>query len=72
MCPDCGEPLPRLKVTYPKCSSPHITIAKKGFDVGQAAVGGVLVGTVGIAAGMIGAKDSEFVCLGCKYRWKLQ
>lgn len=71
VCPDCGEPLPGLRIKCPKCSSSHINISKKGFDVGQAAAGGILVGTVGLAAGMIGSKDCEFVCLGCNHRWGL-
>ena len=71
VCPECGETLPGLRIQCPKCSSQHITISKKGFHVGQAAAGGIALGPVGLAAGMIGSKDYEFVCLGCNHKWGL-
>lgn len=71
VCPECGETLPGLRIQCPKCSSQHITISKKGFHVGQAAAGGIVLGLVGLAAGMIGSKDYEFVCLGCNHKWGL-
>jgi len=70
-CPNCGEALPGLRIQCPKCSSQHITISKKGFHVGQAAAGGIVLGLVGLAAGMIGSKDYEFACLGCNHKWGL-
>ena len=72
VCPKCGVALPGLRIKCPKCSSTNITVAKKGFNVGQAAAGGIAVGTVGLAAGMIGGKDSEYVCLGCGFKWPLR
>ena len=71
VCPSCGVTLPGLRVTCPKCKSSNITVAKKGFSVGQAAAGGIAVGTVGLAAGMIGSGDAQFVCLACNYKWKV-
>lgn len=71
VCPKCGVTLPGLRIKCPKCSSTNITIAKKGFDVGQAAAGGIAVGTVGLAAGMIGSGDLQFACLSCQHRWKV-
>jgi hypothetical protein len=71
VCPKCGVTLPGLRIKCPKCSSSNITVAKKGFNVGQAAAGGIAVGTVGLAAGMIGSGDLQFVCLACNHRWKV-
>lgn len=71
VCPSCGVTLPGLRVTCPKCGSSNITVAKKGFSVGQAAAGGIAVGAVGLAAGMIGSGDAQFVCLACNYKWKV-
>jgi len=71
VCQKCGVTLPGLPISCPKCSSKNITIAKKGFSVGQAAAGGIAVGTAGLAAGMIGSGDAQFVCLACNHRWQI-
>jgi len=70
VCSKCGVTLPGLRIGCPKCGSESISVGKKGFSVGQAAVGGIAVGTVGLAAGMIGSKDAEFACLACNHKWK--
>lgn len=70
VCSKCGVTLPGLRIGCPKCGSESISVGKKGFSVGQAAVGGIAVGPVGLAAGMIGSKDTELVCLSCNNRWK--
>ncbi|AFQ43684.1 TerD family protein [Desulfosporosinus meridiei] len=56
-------------MTCPRCHSPQVTAGKKGFGLGKAAIGGVLLGPVGLLAGFIGSKNMEFVCLSCKERW---
>lgn len=53
----------------PTCHSTQVTAGKKGFGVGKALLGGVMLGPVGILAGFIGSKNMEFVCLSCKTRW---
>ncbi|MDP4159921.1 MAG: TerD family protein [Bacillota bacterium] len=53
----------------PRCHSNQVTAGKKGFGLGKALVGGVLLGPVGILAGFIGSKNMEFACLSCKERW---
>jgi len=53
----------------PRCHSNQVTAGKKGFGLGKAAIGGVLLGPVGLLAGFIGSKNMEFVCLSCKERW---
>jgi Uncharacterized proteins involved in stress response, homologs of TerZ and putative cAMP-binding protein CABP1 len=53
----------------PRCHSNQVTAGKKGFGLGKALVGGVLLGPVGILAGFIGSKNMEFACLSCHERW---
>lgn len=38
-----------------------------GFSVGKAAVGGVLLGPVGLVAGALGKKKVTLVCDNCGY-----
>ena len=40
---------------------------KGGFSVGKAAVGGVLLGPVGLVAGALGKKKLTLVCDHCGY-----
>jgi len=56
-------------MSCPRCHSTQVTAGKKGFGIGKALVGGVLLGPVGILAGFIGSKNMEFACLSCKERW---
>ncbi len=70
VCSRCGVTLPGLRIACPKCTSESVSVGKKGFSVGQAAAGGIAAGPVGLAAGMIGSKDTEFVCLSCNHKWK--
>ena len=53
----------------PRCNSTQVTAGKKGFGIGKAAIGGILLGPVGLLAGFIGSKNMEFACLTCKERW---
>lgn len=69
-CGKCGVTLPGLRISCPKCGANSISVGKKGFSVGQAVAGGVAVGTVGLAAGMIGSGNAQFVCLACNHKWK--
>jgi tellurium resistance protein TerD len=61
--------LPDQGMVCPRCHSTQVTAGKKGFGLGKALVGGVLLGPVGILAGFIGSKNMEFACLSCKERW---
>lgn len=56
-------------ITCPRCHSSQVTAGKKGFGIGKAAIGGVLLGPVGLLAGFIGSKNMEFACLNCRERW---
>lgn len=53
------------KVQCPKCKSTNITADKKGYSLGKGVVGGVLLGPLGLLAGMHGKNKIELICLNC-------
>jgi len=53
-----------------KCGSTSLSANKKGFGIGKAVVGGVLLGPVGLIAGNINAKKVKVTCLKCGYQFK--
>ncbi|WP_404989294.1 TM2 domain-containing protein [Clostridium culturomicium] len=58
-------------VCCPKCGSSHLTANKKGFSLGKALVGGlVLVPVAGVATGMIGKNKIIITCLNCGKQFK--
>ena len=56
-------------VRCPNCSSAQVMATKKGFGTGNAAIGAVLLGPVGLAGGMIGANKIALSCLKCGHQW---
>ena len=48
-------------------ASEYTDTAKKGFSVGKAAVGGVLLGPVGLIGGALGKKKSSYYCGKCGF-----
>ena len=69
-CPHCGENAPGLHIKCPKCNSMNISSGQKGFGLGKAAIGGILLGPVGLLGGMFGRKTIELVCQSCGHKWK--
>ena len=61
-CPHCGENAPGLCGKCPKCGSMNISFGQKGFSLGKAAAGALLIGGVGLLGGMLGRKKQEFFC----------
>ena len=57
------------KVKCPKCGSEQVTGGSKGFGLGKAVAGGILLGPVGLLGGMIGRKKVMVSCLNCGKRW---
>lgn len=65
------NPSSRGDITCPRCNSDYITSGKKGFGIGKAAIGGLVLGPVGLLGGFIGANKMEFRCQSCQYKWSL-
>lgn len=57
-------------IKCPKCGSTQITAGNKGFGLGKAAVGGALLGPVGLLGGLIGSKKVMVTCLNCGKQWQ--
>ena len=57
------------EIQCPKCGSVQITAMKQGFGLGKAALGGALLGPVGLLGGMIGSGKVNVVCLKCGHKW---
>ncbi len=56
-------------IKCPKCQSTQITPKKKGFSLGKAAAGGVLLGPVGLLGGVFGSNKIDIVCMNCGHSW---
>lgn len=64
------HPETETQIRCPKCDSAQISAGKKGFGVGKAAAGVVLLGPLGLAGGMIGSGQVQLSCLNCGYQWE--
>lgn len=56
-CPMCGE----------RINWKLVDVSKKGFSVGKAAVGAVLLGPVGLVGGALGKKKQCYYCGNCGF-----
>lgn len=54
----------------PKCGSTNLVGDKKGFGLGKALVGGVLLGGVGLLGGFVGSKKVTVTCMQCGHAWE--
>ena len=52
-----------------RCQSTNVTTGKKGFGLGKAAVGGLILGPVGLLGGFIGKGKINFTCNSCGNKW---
>lgn len=57
-CPMCGE-----KARWKK-----VDTGKKGFSVGKAAFGGILLGPVGLLGGALGKSTVTYCCGSCGFQ----
>ena len=57
-CPNCGS-------SYPKWRK--IDNYKEGFSLGKAAVGGALLGPIGLLGGALGKNKKVYMCSKCGY-----
>lgn len=58
------------QIKCPKCNSANISANKKGFGVGKAAAGAVLLGPVGLLGGFMGSDKVIITCLNCGHSWE--
>jgi len=58
------------EVKCPSCGSTQISAGNKGFGLGKAAAGGILLGPVGLLGGLVGSKKVMVTCLNCGKQWK--
>lgn len=54
---------PQGDLTCPRCRSGRVTAGKKGFGIGKAVVGSILLGPIGLLGGFLGSNNVEFLCL---------
>lgn len=57
-CPMCGERIKWILVDE----------SKKGFSVGKAAVGGLVLGPIGLVGGALGKKKVVYCCGTCGFQ----
>jgi len=56
-------------IICPRCHSTNVRTGKKGFGLGKAAVGGLILGPVGLLGGFIGQNQLKFTCNHCGNTW---
>lgn len=60
----------KSEIRCPKCGSNQFVAGNKGFGLGKAAVGGLLLGPVGLLGGFVGSGQVMLNCLRCGNRWQ--
>jgi len=58
------------EIKCPRCGSTQLTANKKGFGLGNAVVGGALVGGLGLLGGFFGSRKVKITCLACGKEFK--
>jgi hypothetical protein len=59
-----------LAVRCPNCGSDQVSGGNKGFGLGKAAGGYLLMGPLGLFGGLVGSKKVVVSCLSCGHRWE--
>ncbi|QED46552.1 TerD family protein [Cytobacillus dafuensis] len=52
-----------------RCGSSNVRTGQKGFGLGKAAIGGLILGPVGLLGGFIGKNQLKFNCNNCQNTW---
>ncbi|NRK74274.1 tellurium resistance protein TerD, partial [Salmonella enterica subsp. enterica serovar Typhi] len=52
-----------------RCHSTNVRTGEKGFGIGKAAIGGLILGPVGLLGGFIGKGQLKISCNSCGYNW---
>lgn len=58
-----------IGISCPECGSQNIQTDEKGFDVGEAIVGKILLGPIGILLGAMESDETVYKCRACGYEW---
>ncbi|MCM3764258.1 TerD family protein [Neobacillus niacini] len=56
-------------IICPRCHSTNVRTGKKGFGLGKAAVGGLILGPIGLLGGFIGQNQLKLTCNNCGSSW---
>jgi stress response protein SCP2/tellurite resistance protein len=56
-------------IICPRCHSSNVRTGKKGFGLGKAAIGGLILGPVGLLGGFIGKNQLKLSCNSCGNNW---
>ncbi|MBM7654604.1 TerD family protein [Neobacillus cucumis] len=56
-------------IMCPRCHSTNVSTGKKGFGIGKAAIGGLILGPVGLLGGFLGKNQLKFTCNHCGSSW---
>ncbi len=75
--PQSALPIQKIKsqqdssaaLSCPKCQSTSLSGNKKGFGLGKAVAGGLLIGGIGLLSGFFGSRKIEITCMQCGHTW---
>ena len=56
-------------IVCPRCGSTNIRTGEKGFGLGKAAIGGLILGPIGLLGGFIGKNQLKLTCQSCGRSW---
>ena len=65
-----NKPTENAALKCPRCGSTQLHAGDKGFSLGKAAAGGILIGPIGLLGGLLGSKKTMITCLQCGHNWQ--